>query len=111
MLNLYPYNNGHLMVAPKKHVSTIELLNSDELMDLMETVQKMKCLLDKVLKPEGYNIGMNIGRVSGAGFDKHLHVHIVPRWNGDNNFMPTLAATKIISQSLEALYFELKKGL
>lgn len=111
MLNLYPYNNGHLMVAPKKHVSSIESLNARELADLMATVKKSKRLLDRVVKPHGYNIGMNIGRVGGAGFDKHLHVHIVPRWSGDSNFMATCSATRVISQSLKALRNELKKVL
>jgi ATP adenylyltransferase len=111
MLNLYPYNNGHLMIAPKKHVPSIELLNSNELADLMSAVQKSKRLLDRVLKPQGYNIGMNIGRVGGAGFDEHLHMHIVPRWNGDSNFMATCSATRVISQSLKTLHRELKKAL
>jgi len=111
LLNLYPYNNGHLMVAPKKHVSSIELLNARELADLMAAVIRAKRLLDQTLKPHGYNIGTNIGRVGGAGFDKHLHIHIVPRWNGDSNFMATCSATRVISQSLKALHSELKKAL
>jgi len=111
LLNLYPYNNGHLMVAPAKHVASLELLDDDELCDLMAMVKKMKILLDRVLKPQGYNIGLNIGRSAGAGFDRHIHVHIVPRWPGDINFMTTVSSTRIISQSLDALYKELVKNL
>ena len=111
LLNLYPYNNGHLMVAPKRHIKSLELLKRYEMVDLMEAVRKVIRLLDTTLKPDGYNIGLNIGRVSGAGFDKHLHVHIVPRWWGDTNFMPTVADTKVISESLESLYYELIKNL
>lgn len=111
MLNLYPYNNGHVMVAPVKHVATLEDLDETETADLVKAVKKTKLLLDRALKPDGHNIGMNIGRAGGAGFDKHLHVHIVPRWVGDTNFMPAVADTKIISQSLDALYRELKKHL
>lgn len=109
MLNLYPYNNGHVMISPIKHVKSIESLNDKEASDLMATVKKIKVMLDQVLKPEGYNIGINIGRPAGAGFDKHLHIHIVPRWSGDSNFMPVLSGTKIISQSIKTLYKELTK--
>lgn len=109
MLNLYPYNNGHVMISPIKHVKSIESLNDKEASDLMATVKKIKVMLDLVLKPEGYNIGINIGRPAGAGFDKHLHIHIVPRWSGDSNFMPVLSGTKIISQSIKTLYKELTK--
>jgi len=111
LLNLYPYNNGHLMVSPNRHVASLELLDDEELCDLMEMVKKAKLLLDRVLKPQGYNIGLNIGRSAGAGFDQHIHVHIVPRWTGDTNFMTTLSSTKVVSQSLDALYKELAKNL
>ena len=109
MLNLYPYNNGHVMVAPFKHAKSLEFLTQEELIDLIESVKKAKLLLDKTLKPQGYNIGINISRIAGAGFDQHLHIHIVPRWQGDTNFMPTLFDTKIISQSLKTLFNELTK--
>ncbi len=111
LLNLYPYTNGHVMVAPARHLAAPDLLTGPEMAELMEAVVKIKKALDRALKPEGYNIGLNIGRSAGAGFDRHLHVHVVPRWNGDTNFMPTLAATKVISQSLNALYDELKRRL
>jgi ATP adenylyltransferase len=109
MLNLYPYNNGHAMVAPLKHVRSLENLSDAELGDIMLCLKNVTRLLDKVLKPEGYNIGINVGRVAGAGIEDHLHIHIVPRWNGDTNFMPTLSGTKVISQSLNALYQQLKQ--
>ena len=104
ILNLYPYNNGHVMVAPFRHVRSLELLNDEELTDLMRLVNKTKRLLDRKMKPHGYNIGLNIGKVSGAGFDSHIHIHIVPRWNGDTNFMPVLADTKVVVESLKVLY-------
>jgi len=104
VLNLYPYNNGHLMASPKRHIRSIELLSDAEICDLINTVKKAKLLLDGVLKPEGYNIGINIGRAAGAGITGHMHIHIVPRWNGDTNFMPILSNTKIVSQSLNELY-------
>lgn len=103
MLNLYPYNNGHVMVAPYRHVKSPELLSGAELQDLMKLVNRVKVRIDKKLKPHGFNIGMNIGRVGGAGFAGHLHIHIVPRWNGDTNFMPVISDTKIVSESLEAM--------
>ena len=108
MLNLYPYNNGHVMVAPFRHVRSLEYLSIEELTDLMELVKRTKLLLDSKLKPEGYNIGLNIGRVSGAGYDGHIHIHIVPRWSGDTNFMPILTDSKIVSESLDAVYKLLK---
>lgn len=109
MLNLFPYNNGHVMVAPYRHVGSLELLSGEEIMDLMEIVNKTKVQLDKKLKPHGYNIGLNIGRVGGAGFAGHVHVHIVPRWFGDTNFMPVISDSKIVSESLDAMYKLLKK--
>lgn len=108
MLNLYPYNNGHVMVAPHRHVRSLELLKENELLDLMKLVNKTKRSIDKKLKPDGYNIGVNIGRIGGAGFAGHVHIHIVPRWAGDTNFMPVLNNTKVVSESLEAMYKLLK---
>ena len=103
MLNIYPYNNGHVMVAPKRHVKSLELLSPAELEDLMGLLNKTKSLIDRKLKPDGYNIGMNIGKIAGAGFAGHVHIHIVPRWGGDTNFMPVISGTKVISESLEAM--------
>jgi len=104
MLNLYPYNNGHVMVAPFRHVKSLEMLSDAELIDLMKLVTKMKVRVDNAFHPHGQNVGINLGKVAGAGFAAHLHIHIVPRWNGDCNFMPVIADTKIVSESLDAVY-------
>ncbi len=103
ILNAYPYNNGHVMVSPKRHVKELSQLKDPELIDLFKTLNTAKELLDKVLKPAGYNIGINVSRCAGAGIIGHLHIHIVPRWNGDTNFMPALNNTRVISQSLGQL--------
>ncbi|MBN1353624.1 MAG: HIT domain-containing protein [Candidatus Omnitrophica bacterium] len=108
MLNKYPYNTAHVMVAPYRHVKSLELLKRTELMDLMELVNYTKKKIDKRFKPDGYNIGLNIGKIAGAGFPSHVHVHIVPRWAGDTNFMPILSDTKVVSHSLEEVYNLLK---
>jgi ATP adenylyltransferase len=103
-LNRFPYNNGHLLVAPRTHKGRLDELTSAELLETMETLRRMVGVLDGVMKPAGYNIGLNLGHTAGAGLPGHLHWHIVPRWNGDTNFMPVLADVKVIVQSLEALY-------
>lgn len=108
MLNCYPYNNGHVMVAPYRHVKSLELLDEAELVDMMKLVNSTKIMLDKKFKPHGYNIGINIGKIGGAGFAGHVHIHIVPRWTGDTNFMPLIGNTKIVSESLNAVYDLLK---
>jgi ATP adenylyltransferase len=104
LLNRYPYNNGHLLVAPQKHHSRLDQLSHDEHCELAEAVSRMVGLLEATIHPEGFNIGLNLGRVAGAGLPGHLHWHIVPRWSGDTNFMPVLAATHVVPQSLEALW-------
>lgn len=104
MLNIYPYNNGHIMIAPLSHKKSLCELSDREILDLMKLTNEMTARLDRVLKPEGYNIGLNIGRISGAGYAGHLHIHIVPRWGGDTNFMPVLADTKIVAESLDSVY-------
>jgi ATP adenylyltransferase len=104
MLNIYPYNNGHVMVAPLRHVKGLKDLSDDEIADLFRVAKRVMAILDRKLKPHGYNLGMNIGRVAGAGFENHLHLHIVPRWRGDTNFMPVVADTKIVSESLDTLH-------
>lgn len=109
MLNIYPYNNGHIMVAPVRHAASLDRLSKEELMDVMDCLKKTQALLRRVLKPQGFNIGINEGRVAGAGIENHLHIHVVPRWKGDSNFMPLIADTKVISQSLESLYKELTR--
>ena len=111
MLNIFPCNNGHVMIAPFRHVKNIEQLTDQEVLDLMNLTGRTKILLDKILNPHGYNIGFNIGKAGGAGFENHLHVHIVPRWTGDNNFMPVISSTKVIPQSLDDLHKKLKQLL
>ncbi|MCJ7553632.1 MAG: HIT domain-containing protein [Ignavibacteriaceae bacterium] len=100
VLNLYPYNNGHLMIVPKRHLSEFSELNDKELLEVMKKLQHAQLALTKAMKPHGFNIGTNIGRVSGAGIEEHIHFHIVPRWNGDTNFMPVIGEVKVISQDL-----------
>jgi len=104
MLNIYPYNNGHVMVAPKRHVKSVEYLDPAELKDMMDLVVKTKKILDRKIRPHGYNIGLNIGKAAGAGFAGHIHIHVVPRWIGDTNFMPAACGTKVISESLDVMY-------
>src|SRR5262245_35893352 len=104
VLNRYPYNNGHLLVAPRAHKGRLDELDADELLEVMETVRHMVRVLDRLMRPDGYNIGLNLGRSAGAGLPGHLHWHIVPRWDGDTNFMPVLADVKVIAQSLDTLY-------
>lgn len=102
VLNLYPYNNGHLMVVPKRHLDSFEKLSGEERIEIMDNLDLASRALTRVLKPEGFNIGANIGKVSGAGIADHIHFHIVPRWNGDTNFMPVLGEVKVVSQDLLA---------
>jgi ATP adenylyltransferase len=104
VLNRFPYNNGHLLIAPAAHKGTMSELTDVELLDLAHSQRRMLELLDRVIEPTGYNIGLNLGRVAGAGLPGHLHWHVVPRWAGDTNFMPVVADTKVIVQSLDSLY-------
>jgi ATP adenylyltransferase len=108
ILNIFPYNNGHLMVVPSRHIAGMDKLSAGEVLDLFKSVNSAQKILDKALKPDGYNLGINISRHAGAGITGHLHIHIVPRWQGDTNFMPVVHNTKIISQSLEELEKKLK---
>jgi len=101
ILNLYPYNNGHLMVVPYRHLSDFSLLIEEENKEIMSELQLAQQALKLAMNPHGFNIGANLGKVSGAGIDDHLHFHIVPRWNGDTNFMPILAEVKILSEGLK----------
>ena len=101
MMNKFPYNNGHLLIAPNLHLAELEDLSEEVLAEIMFVIRKAKKVLEKVFVPHGFNIGLNLGRVAGAGVPGHLHFHIVPRWNGDTNFMPVLSEVKVISQSLE----------
>jgi ATP adenylyltransferase len=111
VLNRFPYNNGHLLIAPREHTATLDDLSDAELLDLQHQLRRMIKLLGLVMGAEGYNVGLNLGRVAGAGLPGHLHWHIVPRWNGDVNFMPIIADTKVIPQSLNALLQLLRADL
>jgi ATP adenylyltransferase len=104
VLNRFPYNNGHLLVAPRAHKGRLDELTPEELLETMETLRRMVGVLDGLMHPDGYNIGLNLGHAAGAGLPGHLHWHVVPRWHGDTNFMPVLADVKVIVQSLDALY-------
>ncbi len=104
VLNRFPYNNGHLLVAPQAHKACLSELTETEMLEQVRWMQRMTAVLRKVLEPDGFNLGLNLGRVAGAGLPGHLHWHIVPRWNGDTNFMPVVGETDVIPQSLEALY-------
>jgi ATP adenylyltransferase len=101
MLNAYPYAPGHVMVVPHRHVPTIEALDDPELLELMTLTRRALAALRAAMSPDGFNVGVNIGKVAGAGFDDHVHQHVVPRWEGDNNFMPVIADMRVVSQSLE----------
>jgi ATP adenylyltransferase len=104
ILNHFPYNNGHLLIAPLAHKSRLDELTPDEHLRLSQKLATMVRLLERVLQPEGFNVGLNLGRVAGAGLPGHLHWHVVPRWNGDTNFMSSVAGVKVIPQSLDALW-------
>jgi ATP adenylyltransferase len=104
VLNRFPYNNGHLLVAPRVHQGLLGDLEGPNLIEPIETIQKMLRVLDRMLHPQGYNVGLNQGKSAGAGLPGHLHWHIVPRWDGDTNFMPVLGDSKVIVESLHAFY-------
>ncbi len=108
MLNLYPYSIGHLMIAPYQHVGTIEKLDAETLVELMAQAQLALKALRQTMKPDGFNMGINEGKVAGAGFADHVHLHVVPRWEGDTNFMPVLADVKVMPEHLETVYKQLK---
>lgn len=111
MLNAFPYNNGHLLVAPYRHVAELEELNQPESSDLMKCTQLGVQALKSSFRPDGFNIGLNLGRTAGAGIASHLHLHIVPRWNGDTNFMPVIANTKVLPEALRETYRKLCESL
>ncbi|MGC8936209.1 MAG: HIT family protein [Candidatus Methanomethylicaceae archaeon] len=110
MLNKYPYNVGHLMIATYRHVKEIEELSDDEWAEIFELLRDSVMVLKKTMSPEGFNIGFNVGRSAGAGYD-HIHLHVVPRWNGDTNFMPVLSETKVIPEHLEETYRKLRDSI
>lgn len=108
ILNKYPYNAGHLLVLPKREVSKLESLTKDESLDFWNTINIANKILDEALNPNGINIGINLGNAAGAGLPQHLHCHIVPRWEGDNNFMPVIANTKVLPVALESMWESLR---
>jgi ATP adenylyltransferase len=107
IMNRFPYINGHLLVAPVRHVKGLELLSQEEKLDILTTVARSVEILKKVLSPEGFNVGLNLGKVAGAGVEEHMHFHIVPRWNGDNNYMTVLGEVRVIPEHLEETYHRL----
>ena len=108
ILNSFPYNPGHLMVAPYRHVASLEELNDEELWELFDIVRRSTGVLRRIFNPAGFNIGINIGRTAGAGIDRHVHTHIVPRWEGDTNFMPAISSTRVVPEALASTYEKLK---
>jgi ATP adenylyltransferase len=111
IMNLYPYNSGHLMIVPYRHVDSLVALTEPESAEVMSLLQRMTTALQAVSRPDGFNIGSNIGKTAGAGIDKHIHFHIVPRWNGDTNFMPVLADIKLISEEMNVILMKLRAAL
>lgn len=107
MLNRYPYTGGHLMVAPLRHTAELDDLEDEELLDLMHLLRTGRSLLQRVAKPDGFNIGLNLGKAAGAGVEEHLHIHIVPRWNGDSNFMTVVGDVRVIPEGLLTAYDQL----
>jgi len=107
MMNRYPYNNGHLLVAPVGHVGTLESLSEDEMLDLLGMVRKSLNALKELMNPEGFNVGLNLGKVAGAGVEEHLHFHIVPRWNGDTNYMTVVGEVRVIPEHIRETYKKL----
>jgi ATP adenylyltransferase len=108
MLNAYPYNNGHVMVSPYEHVPSIERLDEQVMLELMTLSQRSLGVLRETYAPEGFNLGINQGRIAGAGFEEHVHLHVVPRWSADTNFMPVVGSTRVLPQSLADSYTALR---
>lgn len=107
MMNRFPYINGHILVAPVRHVNGLDRLSEEERLDLLTTVTRSVEVLKKVMRPEGFNVGLNLGKVAGAGVEEHLHFHVVPRWNGDNNYMTVLGEVRVIPEHIEETYRKL----
>jgi ATP adenylyltransferase len=108
MMNNYPYNPGHVMVIPYRHIANLEELTREEKLEHMEIIAKSIQVLKKVYNPAGFNTGMNLGRVAGAGIDTHIHSHVVPRWQGDTNFMPVVADVRVIPEAVDATFHRMK---
>ena len=111
LLNRYPYNGGHLMVVPYKEVADLNGLTDEEAADLWKLVRRCLNALTAVIKPDGFNVGINLGKVAGAGILEHLHIHVVPRWNGDTNFMPVIAGTSVVPDALKEIAAKLRAEL
>lgn len=111
LLNRYPYNGGHLMVVPYKEVADLHGLTDEEMSDLWKLARRCLAALTTVMKPDGFNVGINLGKVAGAGIAEHLHIHIVPRWNGDTNFMPVIAGTSVVPDALKNIAAKLRAEL
>jgi ATP adenylyltransferase len=109
MMNIYPYNPGHVLIAPIRHVAEFEELTTAELNEITVFMQKSIRAIKNAMHPDGFNVGINLGTVAGAGFKDHVHVHIVPRWTGDTHFMPVFSDTKVISEAIEETYKQIKK--
>ncbi len=107
MMNKYPYNNGHVLVAPKRHVPSLIDLDEREQADLMRNVRLATMALKEIMSPDGFNVGLNLGRAAGAGIEEHMHFHVVPRWNGDTNFMTVLGEVRSVPEHIEATYRKL----
>ena len=110
ILNLYPYNNGHILVVPNRHIAVLSDLDQEELFDLFRIVQMSERVIKKVYSPDGINIGINLGKAAGAGIDDHIHVHLVPRWSGDVNFMTSVSGTRVIPDDFHNSFKILKEG-
>jgi ATP adenylyltransferase len=110
LLNRYPYNSGHVMVIPRAHVASLEALAPEDFADLHEELRRAVEVVREVYRPEGMNVGMNLGKVAGAGIADHLHYHVVPRWGGDTNFMPVLAGTRVMVEHLDAAWARISSG-
>lgn len=110
VINRYPYTNGHLLIAPRAHKAELDELSRDELLDIQEQTLQSLRLLRRALSPQGFNIGVNLGRCAGAGLPGHVHQHVVPRWNGDTNFMSVVGNARVVPQAIEQLYDELHKA-
>lgn len=111
ILNRYPYSTGHVMIVPYAHVADLTAADADALAEMMRLAQKMQAVLETAYHPQGYNLGMNVGRAAGAGVEGHIHLHVLPRWSGDTNFMTTVAETRVEPEDLETTYEKLHKAL
>lgn len=111
IMNAFPYSNGHLMISPYRHTANLDDLEDDELLELMTMTRRAVNTLKSAFKPDGFNIGVNMGRIAGAGIADHVHIHVVPRWSGDTNFMTVLGDIRVIPESLAVVYGRLKEHL